>query len=94
MKRNIYLKTIPPAEAVARVKASIDREALIREETIPSHEASGRVLAHAVHARYPLCLRIWQRTETRIPTAAIRNIRLTPIFFPHLHQHHCQKQPA
>ena len=52
MKRNIYLKTIPPAEAVARVKASIDREALIREETIPSHEASGRVLAHAVHARY------------------------------------------
>ena len=51
MKRNIYLKTIPPAEAVARVKASIDREALIREETIPSHEASGRVLAHAVHAR-------------------------------------------
>ena len=27
-------------------------EALIREETIPSHEASGRVLAHAVHARY------------------------------------------
>ena len=52
MKRNIYLKTIPPAEAVARVKASIDREKLIREETIPAHEASGRVLAHAVHARY------------------------------------------
>lgn len=36
MKRNIYLKTIPsPAEAVARVKASIDREALIREENDP-----------------------------------------------------------
>ena len=52
MKRNIYLKTIPPTEAVARVKAALDREVLIREETIPSHEASGRVLAHAVHARY------------------------------------------
>lgn len=52
MKRNIYLTTIPPAEAIARVKASLDREALMHEETIPSQEASGRVLAHAVHARH------------------------------------------
>lgn len=66
MKRNIYLKTIPPAEAIARVKASIDREALIREETIPSHEASGRVLAHAVHARYSSPTFHWRRwTATR-----------------------------
>ena len=50
-KRNIYLKTIPPAEAVARVMASISRETLVQEVSIPSHEASGRVLSRGVHAR-------------------------------------------
>lgn len=52
MKRNIYLNVVSPGDAVAKVKASIDREALIHEETIPSHEASDRVLAQGVHARY------------------------------------------
>ena len=51
-KRNIYLQTIPPAEAVARAKAALDRTALIRPETVPTHEALGRVTTHAVHARY------------------------------------------
>lgn len=52
IKRTIYLQTIPPAEAVSRVRAALDREALVRVETIPAHEASGRVLARAVNARY------------------------------------------
>ena len=52
IKRTIYLQTIPPAEAVSKVKAALDRETLVRVETIPAHEASGRVLAHAVNARY------------------------------------------
>lgn len=51
-KRNIYLETIAPAEAVARVKAVLQREQLVREESLPSEEASGRVLARAVHSRY------------------------------------------
>lgn len=51
MKRTIYLETIPPAEAVARVRAALRREELVREETVPAQDACGRVLAHAVHAR-------------------------------------------
>lgn len=51
-KRMIYLKTIPPAEAVSRARNALCRDTLVREESVPSHKASGRVLAHAVHARY------------------------------------------
>lgn len=50
-KRNIYLKTIPPGEAVATVTASLDREALIGTQTIPSHTACERVTAEPVFAR-------------------------------------------
>ena len=50
-KRNIYLKTIPPAEAVARVKASLIRDDLVQEERVLAHEACGRVLSQGVHAR-------------------------------------------
>ncbi|MGE4553009.1 MAG: molybdopterin biosynthesis protein [Desulfovibrionaceae bacterium] len=50
-KRNVYLSTVPPAEAVAALKARLDRTALVRPETIPSHEAAGRVTAEAVFAR-------------------------------------------
>ena len=50
--RNIYLKTIPPEEAVARAKAALDRTALLSTETIPTHRAAGRVTAGPIIARY------------------------------------------
>jgi putative molybdopterin biosynthesis protein len=49
-KRNIYLKTVPVAEAVALAMDALDRHALVRSETIPSHQACGRVTAAPVHA--------------------------------------------
>ena len=49
-KRNIYLKTVPVAEAVALAMEALDRDALVRVETIPSHEARGRVTAAPVFA--------------------------------------------
>jgi putative molybdopterin biosynthesis protein len=52
MKRNIYLKTIPIAEAVSRLKAALDREGLVRVETVPSDAAMGRITARPVIARY------------------------------------------
>lgn len=51
-KRNIYLQVIPPSEAVETVKARLDRAALVQSELVPAHEAAGRVLSEAVHARY------------------------------------------
>ena len=50
-KRTIYLETIPPAEAVARVRAALRRDELVSEESVPAQDACGRVLAHAVYAR-------------------------------------------
>ncbi len=52
MKRNVYLKTMPIAEAVSLTRQALDRDALIRAETVGSHESSGRVLAGPVFARY------------------------------------------
>jgi putative molybdopterin biosynthesis protein len=49
--RNIYLSTIEPAEAVRRAKNALDRAALIRSETVPSHESCGRVTSQPVFAR-------------------------------------------
>lgn len=49
-KRNIYLETVPVLEAVSRALAALDREAMASVETIPSHEAAGRVLSRAVMA--------------------------------------------
>jgi putative molybdopterin biosynthesis protein len=51
MKRNIYLDTIPIDEAVGKVQAALDRESLLGTETIPTHEAAGRITASAIHAR-------------------------------------------
>lgn len=51
-KRNIYLRTLPIEEAVARTRSALDRDSLMRIETVPAHEAAGRVLAAPVHARY------------------------------------------
>ena len=50
--RNIYLKTVPIPEAVDRAKAALDRDRLMGRETVPSHEAAGRVLATPVYGRY------------------------------------------
>lgn len=49
-QRNIYLKTVPVAEAVALAMAALDRETLVRAETVPSHQACGRVTAAPVYA--------------------------------------------
>lgn len=51
-KRNVYLKTIPLTEAVAKMQAALDREVLLRTEVVPTHEAAGRVLSEAVFAQY------------------------------------------
>ncbi len=50
-KRNIYLKTVPPEQAVLTLRQALDRDTLIGVETIASHEACGRVTARPVHAR-------------------------------------------
>lgn len=49
-QRNIYLKTVPVAEAVALAMEALDRETLVRAETVPSHQACGRVTAAPVYA--------------------------------------------
>lgn len=51
-KRNIYLRTMPIADAVERARTALDRTTLVQTEMVPSHEAAGRVLARPVHARY------------------------------------------
>jgi putative molybdopterin biosynthesis protein len=51
-KRNIYLETIPPEEAVSRAKGALDRATLLGTETISTHEAIGRVTAGPIFARY------------------------------------------
>ena len=51
-KRNIYLKTVPPEEAVALAKAHLDRDALLGTERVPTHEAAGRVTAGPIYAKY------------------------------------------
>ncbi|WP_316896995.1 molybdopterin biosynthesis protein [Pseudodesulfovibrio indicus] len=50
--RNIYLKTVPPEEAVIRAKSRLDREGLLSTETVPTHEGAGRVTAGPIYARY------------------------------------------
>ncbi|QJB58304.1 molybdopterin biosynthesis protein [Pseudodesulfovibrio sp. zrk46] len=50
--RNIYLKTIPPEEAVQLAKNALDKDSLLSTETIPTHEAAGRVTAGPIYARY------------------------------------------
>ncbi|WP_319471706.1 molybdopterin biosynthesis protein [uncultured Pseudodesulfovibrio sp.] len=51
-KRNIYLETVAPEEAVRRAKASLKRNKLIGSKTIPTHEAAGHVTAAPIFARY------------------------------------------
>ncbi len=49
-KRNIYLKTLPVAEALRLTMAALDRERLVGTEMVPSHLACGRVTAQPVYA--------------------------------------------
>ena len=51
-KRNIYLETVPPEEAVLRARSALDRDSLIASEPLPTHEAAGRVTAGPIYARY------------------------------------------
>lgn len=51
-RRTIYLKTIPPAEAIAKARAALDRDRLVGTETVAVSEAAGRVTAAPVYARY------------------------------------------
>jgi len=52
MKRNIYLRTIPIEEALSRVMAELDREALLGTERIGAEHAAGRITAAPVIARH------------------------------------------
>jgi putative molybdopterin biosynthesis protein len=52
MKRNIYLRTIPIEEALSRVKAVLDREALLGVERIGAERSAGRITAEPIIARY------------------------------------------
>lgn len=51
-QRSIYLTTIPIAEAVDKARQALDRDELIKAETVPAHQAAGRVTAAAVFSRY------------------------------------------
>ncbi|HMM38987.1 MAG TPA: hypothetical protein PKB11_09545, partial [Desulfovibrio sp.] len=50
-ERNIYLTTVPVAEAVERARKALNRDALLGVETVAAHEALGRVTARPVIAR-------------------------------------------
>jgi putative molybdopterin biosynthesis protein len=49
-KRNIYLNTVPVAEALRLAMDALDRDALVGRETVPSHLACGRVTSAPVYA--------------------------------------------
>ncbi|WP_243362753.1 molybdopterin biosynthesis protein [Fundidesulfovibrio terrae] len=51
MKRNIYLKTVPIEEALAKARAVLDRQALVAVESVPVEDCLGRVTARPVMAR-------------------------------------------
>jgi putative molybdopterin biosynthesis protein len=51
MKRNVYLQTVPVAEALAVMYKTLDRRRLIGVETIPAHDAAGRVTSEPVYAK-------------------------------------------
>ncbi len=52
MQRRLYLDTAPIPEALQRLRETLDRDALLPPETVPTDRALGRVLARAVFARY------------------------------------------
>ena len=50
--RNIYLNLVSIEEAIRTAVSALDRNSLIQTQTVPTHEALGRVTAEAIHARY------------------------------------------
>ncbi|MEG2172344.1 MAG: molybdopterin-binding protein, partial [Desulfovibrionaceae bacterium] len=52
IKRNVYLETLPLPEAVATIRAALDRDSLVGSHSIAAHDAAGRVLSAPVFARY------------------------------------------
>jgi len=50
-KRNIYLRTVPISEALARARSALNRASLIGVESVPVDQALGRVTARPVLAR-------------------------------------------
>ncbi len=51
-QRNIFLKTIPVAQALERARTAVDRSRLVARETVATEAAAGRVTAAALFARY------------------------------------------
>ncbi|HDQ40251.1 MAG TPA: molybdopterin biosynthesis protein [Desulfonatronum sp.] len=51
-QRSIYLTTIPISEALDKARKALDRDALIRTEMVPTHQAADRVTAAPVFSRY------------------------------------------
>lgn len=52
IKRNIYLETQPIPQAVATIRAALDRNTLVCSELVAAQDAAGRVLSAPVYARY------------------------------------------
>lgn len=52
MQRNIYLKTLPLAEAINIAKTALNRDYLVKIEMIPTTEAAGRILAEPAIAKF------------------------------------------
>jgi len=50
MQRNLYLRTVPLAEAVELLKSRLDRETLVRTQTVPATAAAGRITAKPTYA--------------------------------------------
>ena len=51
MQRNVYLNMVSPDQALRAILEALDRDAVVRPETVPAHLASGRVTAGPVYAR-------------------------------------------
>ena len=51
VKRNIYLRTVPIAEALSKLMGMLDRKALVGVERVPVEDALGRITARPVMAR-------------------------------------------
>jgi len=51
-ERNIYLETVPIAEALSRVTSRLDKNTLLQKELVPTDQARGRITAEPIFARY------------------------------------------
>ena len=51
-ERNIYLETVPIAEALSRVTSRLDKNTLLQKELVPTDQAASRITAEPIFARY------------------------------------------